>query len=109
MTPFSIKMPVSYTLDNAAEIHREFPATFKLPPQRERESLKVGDHAKLIFRIEFADKVHVERMWVLVSKVRRESYIGILDNDPYCTEEIRSGMPLEFHADHIIQIDRALP
>jgi|ERR1043166_1077438 hypothetical protein len=74
-------MTVSYTLDNAAETHREFPATFEIPPQRERESLRVGDLVKLIFRIEFADEAHVERMWVLVSEVRPESYVGVLDNE----------------------------
>ena len=101
-------MPITYTLDNAAETHREFPSTFQIPPQAERESLRVGDHVKLIFRIEFADEAHVERMWVLVSEVRPESYVGVLDNDPYCTEEIRSGMRVEFHANHVIQIHRAV-
>ena len=101
-------MPVTYTLDNGAEIHRGSPATFKIPPQSERESLRAGDLVKLIFRIEFDDEAHVERMWVIVSEVWPESYIGVLDNDPYCTEEIRSGMRVEFHADHVIQIDRAV-
>ena len=40
------------------------------------------------------------------TEVRPESYVGVLDNDPYCTDEIRSGMRVEFHADHVIQIDR---
>ena len=101
-------MPVRYTLDNGAETHREFPNTFQIPPQVERESLRPDDLVKLIFRIEFDDEVHVERMWVKVTEVRRESYVGVLDNDPYCTEEMRSGMLVEFHADHVIQIDRAV-
>jgi hypothetical protein len=33
-----------------------------------------------------------------------EYYVGTLDNDPYCTDEIRSGMRVEFHSDHVIQI-----
>jgi hypothetical protein len=88
----------SYTLDNGAEIHREAPTTFFLPPATERENLRSGDLVKLIFRIVLdADpEVHVERMWVRVTEV--------LDNDPYCTREIRSGMRVEFHADHVIQI-----
>lgn len=90
-------MPITYTLDNAAETHREFPATFQIPPQAERESLRIGNLVKLIFRIEFDNEAHVERMWVLISEVRPESYVGVLDNDPYCTEEIRSGMRVEFH------------
>jgi len=101
-------MPATYTLDNGAETHREFPTTFEIPPQKDRDSLRPGDLVKLIFRIEFDDEIHVERMWVRVTEVRPEFYLGILDNDPYCTEEIRSGMRVEFHADHVIQIDRAV-
>jgi uncharacterized protein YegJ (DUF2314 family) len=101
-------MPVTYTLDSGAETHREFPDTFQMPPQEERESLRPGDLVKLIFRIEFDDEAHVERMWVRVAEVRPEFYVGVLDNDPYCTDEIRSGMTVEFHADHVIQIGRAV-
>lgn len=100
-------MPVSYTLDDGAETHREFPDTFQIPPQAERESLRPGDLVKLIFRIELDNEAHVERMWVQVREVGTVFCAGILENDPYCTEEIRSGMRVEFHADHVIQIDRA--
>ena len=101
-------MPVTYTLDSGTEIHREFPDTFEIPSQEDRESLLPGDFAKLIFRIEFDDEAHVERMWVEVTEVGPEFYVGVLGNDPYCTDEIRSGMRVEFNADHVIQIDRAL-
>lgn len=97
-------MPVTYTLDSGVELHREAPETFYIPPSELRENLKPGDLVKLVFRIEFADEAHVERMWVCVTEVRTEFYVGILDNDPYCTDEIRSGMRVEFHADHVIQI-----
>jgi hypothetical protein len=97
-------MAVAYTLDNGAELHREYPETFQIPPQSVRENLRVGDLVKLIFRIEFDGEAHVERMWVQITEVRAEYYVGALDNDPYCTEEIRSGMRVEFHADHVIQI-----
>ena len=98
-------MPATYTLDSGAERHHETPNTFQLPPQVERESLKPGDLAKLIFRITDGDKVDVERMWVVVREVRPEFYVGVFDNDPFCTDEIRSGMSVEFHSDHVIQID----
>lgn len=100
-------MSVTYKLDNGVELHRQYPETFEIPPVEQRESLRVGDIVKLIFRIEFDDEAHVERMWVQVKEVRTEFYIGALDNDPYCTDEIRSGMRVEFHADHVIQIRRA--
>jgi uncharacterized protein YegJ (DUF2314 family) len=101
-------MPVTYTLDNGAETHREFPSTFEIPAQLERESLRPGDLAKLMFRIQFDDEAHVERMWVQLTEARQEFYVGTLANDPYCTDEIRFGMRVEFHADHVIQIRRAV-
>jgi uncharacterized protein YegJ (DUF2314 family) len=102
-------MPATYTLDNGVETHKEFPNTFEIPAQQDRVSLRPNDLVKLIFRIEFDDETHVERMWVRVTEVRPEAYVGALDNDPYCTDEIRSGTKVEFHADHVIQIDRAVP
>lgn len=99
-------MPTTYTLDNAAEIHRDFPETFHLPQETARASLQPGALVKLIFRIDVDDETHVERMWVQITDVTPGGYKGVLDNDPYCTDEIRSGMPVDFHADHIIEIYR---
>lgn len=98
-------MTVTYSLDDAAATHKEFPDSFLIPSQERRETLKPGDLAKLMFRIEFGDEAHVERMWVRVKEVRPEFYVGVLDNDTFCTDEIRSGMRVEFHADHVMQID----
>jgi len=99
-------MPASYTLDSAVETHREFPDTFHIPPQAERESLRPGDLVKLMFRIQDGEFMHVERMWVIVEQARPEFYIGVLDNDPYCTADIHSGQKVQFHSDHVIEIDR---
>ena len=98
-------MSASYTLDSAVETHREFPDTFHIPPQAERGSLRPGDLVKLMFRIQDGEFMHVERMWVIVEEVRPEFYVGVLDNDPYCTAEIHSGQKVQFHSDHVIEID----
>lgn len=99
-------MPATYTLDNGAETHREFPDTFELPPRAERESLRPGDTAKLMFPISVGDEVHVERMWIQVLETTPEFYIGALDNDPYCMQDIQSGDEIQFYSDHVIQILR---
>ena len=99
-------MAATYTLNSGVDRHKEAPDTFEIPPESERESLRPGDLAKLIFRISVGDEVHVERMWVQVVQTKPEYYVGALDNDPCCTDDIRHGMPVEFHADHIVQIDR---
>ena len=52
-------------------------------------------------------KCDVERMWVQVERKTDIGYIGILDNDPYCTEELKAGVAVNFGPEHVIQIQRA--
>ena len=95
---------VRYELDNGEEMHADAPKTFHLPPLEARKNLKQNDTVKLIFRIEHDNGFDVERMWVDVKSVTATGYIGILDNDPYCTEELKSGEVIEFEPKHVIQI-----
>lgn len=96
---------VTYSLDDAEAVAAECPETFSIPPRLEREKIAPGDLAKLIFRIGIAEECFVERMWVAVTEKRKDGrFIGMLDNDPYCTESIRSGMEVVFGPEHIIQI-----
>ena len=95
---------VKYELDNGEEMHADAPETFYLPPLDARNNLKPNDTVKLVFRIEHNNGFDVERMWVDVKSVTSTGYIGILDNDPYCTEELKSGEIIEFKPKHVIQI-----
>ncbi len=95
---------VSFALDSGEECHRAAPDTFELPSKERREHLVEGDLVKLMFRIAIDDKEFVERMWVRVTEVNTGSYAGLLDNDPYSTNEIHSGMRIEFRPEHVIQI-----
>ena len=95
---------VTYTLDSGEERHRDAPDTFELPSRTRRENLIEGDLVKLMFRIVIDEIDFVERMWVRVTDVRHGTYLGVLDNDAYSTNEIRSGMSVGFNADHVIQI-----
>ncbi len=99
-------MAANYTLDNAEETSREFPSTFKIPAREERESLRPGDFAKLMFRITSDDEVGVERMWVRVQECNPGFYIGVLDNQATCTDEIGMGMTVDFEPAHVIDIIR---
>ncbi len=95
---------MKYALDNGEELNRECPDTFWIPARDERENLIPGDLVKLIFRISLGEEEHVERMWVIVEERKSGGYIGALDNDPYCTTELRSGERIEFRPEHIVQI-----
>jgi hypothetical protein len=94
----------SYTLESGVELNRQYPATFEIPSAVERESLISGQLAKLVFRITQGAAVNVERMWVIVQERHPGYYIGKLDNDPYSTNGIKSGMTVRFEPQHVIQI-----
>ena len=102
-----------WCLDDGEARHREAPATFQIPGLEQRQELKPGDLAKLIFHIAVDSDEKpfaVERMWVLVREKVGERYLGVLDNDPDSIEEndeFWSGIELPFSARHVIDIELA--
>ena len=97
---------VTYQLADAEVRHAESPETFEIPSAAERESLNAGDWVKLVFEISDGSRTEVERMWVKVTGRKKDSFDGLLDNDPYCTDELKAGEPVAFGARHVIQIER---
>ncbi len=99
-----------WCLEDGEAYHAEAPDTFWIPARESRESLELGDHAKLIFRFNVDDAegtVAVERMWVLVRERIPGGYLGVLDNDPDALEEndeFWSGIELPFAPQHVINI-----
>jgi hypothetical protein len=102
-----------WSLDDGEQCHREAPTTFWIPPLADRQALRRGDLAKLIFRIavdDEAEPVSVERMWVIVRERVPGGYIGMLDNEPDAIAENGEfwvGAELPFEYRHIIDIDCA--
>ena len=94
--------------------HREHPDKFWIPPREERDNLKRGQSARLIFDIEGEDEdgnveVQGEKMWVTISERIGDFYIGILENQPACLEPaenvyLRMGAEVPFLAEHVIDI-----
>ncbi len=95
---------VSFTLDDGEDSHRSAPLTFQIPDRSERENVKAGDIVKLMFRFQGQNGSQVERMWVIVKERLEIGYRGELDNDPYCTDQIRAGVEVRFSPQHIIDI-----
>ena len=85
-------------------MHAAAPATFYLPPLEARTCLVPGDIVKIVFRIEHDGEVDVERMWVIVQSISPAGYVGALDNQPYCTDELKLGTLVQFGPEHVIQI-----
>ena len=95
---------VSFTLDDGEELHRQFPDTFEIPEKSLRQNLKKGNIVKLVFLIKDETNSQTERMWVIVDEVKKNGYSGTLNNDPYCTDKIKSGLKVNFEAKHVISI-----
>ena len=98
-----------WMIDDGEVAHAENPEEFWIPPLIDRQSLEPGEIAKIRFYIRTVNKSgevvdHGERMWVQVKERLGDWYFGVLDNDPHCTEDIRSGLPLWFQARHVIAI-----
>lgn len=104
-----------WELESGEARHAANPAGFGIPSRAERDNLVRGMAARLIFRIaadrDGATIVSTERMWVLVSEVLGEFYIGLLTNRPACLEPEGQAYLLPysevpFRAEHVIDIDR---
>src|SRR5262245_42489366 len=103
-----------WELRSGEEAHRANPDKFWLPPLAERAALKKGQAAKLIFDQEGVEEdgsvvIMGERMWVIISEVHNDYYIGILDNSPALFEPAANvylcfGAEVPFRPEHVIDI-----
>ncbi|OHT08704.1 hypothetical protein TRFO_04776 [Tritrichomonas foetus] len=102
--------PISYTLTDAIQMHKEFPRTFLIPTKSEIKRLKVGDMVKLFFQTkdEFYNKedesiFDTERMWVELISIddNYQNFTGILANQPICTPYLDMDDIVHFQSNHI--------
>ncbi len=98
-----------WELNDGEELHREYPNSFWIPQSVLRNNLSPEMIVKLIFRIRTKgenseEEENIERMWVIVKKKVGNYYIGELDNDAYCTGELKAGLLVVFEPRHVIQI-----
>jgi hypothetical protein len=97
---------VETTLINGEDMsvaHRE---TFHIPSEEDRNSLQVGDHAKIGMTCVEGG----ERFWVKIIEVRTEQgkyeYAGAVDNN-LVVFDIPLGKIIEFDAPHVLEVLRA--
>lgn len=106
-----------WELRNGEKCHQEHPDKFWIPELSDRKSLNRGDAAKLIFDIECEDDdgnitIIGERIYVIVSEIVGDKYIGILDSQPACIDKdqegvyLRFGAEIPFSSEHVIDINR---
>jgi len=108
-----------WELASGEELHAQHPETFHLPTRENRDNLKRGDAAKLIFIIEGIEENGStdqagERIFVIVAEKVGDCYIGILDDQPALIEVtdetyLRFGAEIPFLAEHVIEIAEPPP
>ena len=100
---------MTWTLASAESRAAEH-ASFKIPSRAEREGLRVGDFAKLIF-IESVEggPLHGERMWVEIARVEgtHYRYRGLLRNTPVQIQDLDAGASIEFGPEHVADLEVA--
>lgn len=99
---------------SAVERHKQAPSTFELPSEHIRQTLKPGQGAKLLFEIEIEmedgrPERSVERMWVVITEVLENGYIGRLTNSPSSFEEssdfyLKEGAEIPFLPEHVASL-----
>ncbi|MEN8662992.1 MAG: hypothetical protein ACN4GF_01715 [Lentimonas sp.] len=95
---------VTFTLEDAEGLNREYPNSFWIPSRERRENLVMDDLVKLVFNLSDGKQTQAERMWVLVKSVGSSRYIGVPDNDPYSVDQIKTGLEITFEPRHVIDI-----
>lgn len=91
----------TYTLVSGVEMHNQYPDTFWIPSEADKNAVAPGDHVQLIFASAEGDMP--ERMWVKCTAAGAR-FTGRLDNVPFDLEGIGLGDVVEFGPEHIIQI-----
>lgn len=89
-----------YKLIDGVKRNRENPSTFEIPSEQDKASLSTGNYAKLVFE----EGEHGERMWVKITDINGDSFVGELNNDPSILATIEHGDKVEFNSKHIIGI-----
>lgn len=95
---------MSWQLVSGEAQHAEFPETFEIPSLTERQTLRPGQHVKLMFKFDVPTSPNVERMWVLVEEVLLGGYRGRLDNQPVNSGMLKLGAKIDFRPEHVINI-----
>ncbi|WP_198588669.1 immunity protein Imm33 domain-containing protein [Alloalcanivorax mobilis] len=100
-------MSPRWTLGDAQALATQYPYTFYKPSPVAITALRPGNLAKLIFEFESDDPQApgAERMWVLITGVNEQGFIGTLNNQPLYIDHLQPHDPVSFQARHIMGVD----
>ena len=86
-----------------------YPDTFFMPLKEHVALLSLGDRVKLGFEINTPipemEWVGGERMWVRLTSISDDGFVGTLTNDPVFIRGLAYGSKVIFEARHILNLD----
>jgi hypothetical protein len=88
-------------LDSGVKRHQEFPDSFWIPSDEEKDAIRPGDRVRLMFELRDG---WCERMWVDVIAVRRGRLVGTLFNHPAGIPRLCSGDLIRFKPEHVVDV-----
>lgn len=101
------RVPEAWGLLDAEAQHAAFPDSFPIPDRADRDALRAGDMAKLVFVLDPppASGPNAERMWVEVRRARPDGgYDGWLTNQPVVIDHLAPASIIVFESIHVTEI-----
>ena len=97
-----------WELESAEQRHADSSGRFQIPSRAERSALTEGQMVKLLFLFLNQDAgkpiLECERMWVTITSVSSDGYVGRLESLPASSEVLRPGDLIEFRAEHVCSV-----
>ena len=96
-----------WKLVDAEKINQENPLSFEITCQISKELILIGDFVKVIFeyRKGLWGSHYAERMWVKVTAIYENEYMGDLKNHPFEEHILSFDDEVVFRRKHIISIE----
>lgn len=95
----------TWHLENVRKTAEQYPYTFYVPSEQFLATLEVGDLVKLMFINDLADdriELEGERMWVEITHINGNDFVGSLANNPYQMYQLTVGDIIHFQRQHIM-------
>ncbi len=95
-----------WKFESGVENNARWPDTFWIPSDADKAAIVSGMHVRLIFSMRhgYGGDGWAERMWVDVTEVKGNRYVGTLRNTPVGIPKLYPDQLVRFTDDHIIDI-----
>lgn len=94
---------IEKNLINGVLRNKENPDTFKIPTQKQKDSLKEGDYVYIGILI-YTANIDAERTWVQIETIKDKYYVGKIVKDLTLIQSIKKDDLIYFESKNILKI-----